>query len=103
MYTGDPLKKREIRPRISGSRPSIWWLHPAGCIVGLLTPQCKGQMATLQLLGERLKLHFISVSERNWVEFSSHILEPPHGFKFQHLPLIDPSINLIFKRSLVID
>ena len=47
-------------------------------------------MATLQLLSESLELHFISVGEHNCVEISSHILEPPHSFKFQHLPLIDP-------------
>ena len=63
----------------------------------------KGQMATLQLLGESLKLHFISVSERNCVEISSNILEPPHSFKFQYLPLIDPSIVITLGRCLIID
>ena len=38
----------------------------------LLTLQRKRQMTALQLLGERLKLHFISMGERNCVEISFH-------------------------------
>ena len=53
-------------------------------------------MAALQFLGESFKLHFISMSERNCVE-------PPHSFKFQHLPLFDASVIIIFGCSLVID
>ena len=30
-------------------------------------------------------------------------LEPPHSFKFQHLPLFDASVIVIFGCSLVID
>ena len=60
-------------------------------------------MAALQFLGESFKLHFISMSERNCVEISSHVLEPPHSFKFQHLPLFDASVIIIFGCSLVLD